>query len=164
MRCFYLTHSFPNKETNSKETTPSSVANTPMSPFPYPLTAVVTVMVLATNIRSGVGVGTARDKYEIKMPKTTGPPGFERAFRAHANNAEQTPLFLAMSWLFAAVSESDRVAAGLGLLWVILRNLYVTEYQEGKGDVRKFTIPAYLVLQCYAVGTLGTLVYQNFLA
>ena len=100
-------------------------------PFPYPLTAVVSVLVLVLNIWSGVSVGKARDRCKVPLPKTTGPVEFERAFRAHANNCEQYPMFLALKWIFVNISQNDKLAAGLGFAWVLARTLYVHEYHHG---------------------------------
>lgn len=123
----------------------------------YRICAVVTVLVYMLNARSGIAVGTARDKFGVPMPKTIGPVAFERAFRTHANNAEQYPQFLFLMWVFA-VFVNATVGGILGVVWVVLRHCYVTRYHATgeKAKVTVFTIPAYMILSFYSVGILFT--------
>ncbi|MEO8002953.1 MAG: MAPEG family protein [Arenimonas sp.] len=72
-------------------------------------------------------VGVARGKYEIKAPSIIGPPGFERAFRAHQNTLEQTVMFLPVLWL-ATIYCSEQYAAYLGYAWLVGRIWYVFGY------------------------------------
>jgi glutathione S-transferase len=126
----------------------------------YRICAVVTVLVYMLNSRSGIAVGAARDRFKVPIPKTTGPAEFERVFRAHANNAEQSPQFLALMWVFAFFVNGI-VAGGLGVLWVLLRNLYVTRYHTTSENVQMFTIPAYMILSFYAVGIFISVVHSS---
>uniref|UniRef100_A0A8C5PX57 Uncharacterized protein n=1 Tax=Leptobrachium leishanense TaxID=445787 RepID=A0A8C5PX57_9ANUR len=41
----------------------------------------------------------ARRKYKISPPTTSGPPEFERVFRAQINCSEYFPMFLAVLWM-----------------------------------------------------------------
>lgn len=124
----------------------------------YRLCAFVTVLVFLLNVRSGLAVGTARDKYNLKAPICKGPPEFERVFRAHANNAEQYPQFLALMWVFAVMVHAN-LAGLMGMFWIILRHLYVSAYHNG-GAIANYTIPAYLLLFAYSAGIVGVCLWS----
>lgn len=126
----------------------------------YRICAVVTVLVYMLNARAGMAVGEARKRLKVPFPKTTGPAEFERVFRAHANCVEQYPQFLALMWVFA-IFVNSLVAGCLGVVWVILRNLYVSRYHTTSERVEMFTIPAYLVLTFYGVGILITVLRSS---
>jgi glutathione S-transferase len=91
------------------------------------LTAIVTVLALIEYIVLGVRVGRARGQYGVAAPATTGHPVFERHFRVHQNTLEQLIVFVPALWLFAYY-VSNRVAAVLGLMFIIGRALYARGY------------------------------------
>lgn len=93
----------------------------------HPWTALVTVVALLVYFYMGLRVGQGRSKYNIVAPAVSGHPEFERAFRIHANTLEWLPLFLVSLWLFSFY-VSDVWAAGVGLLWIIGRVLYLIGY------------------------------------
>ena len=93
----------------------------------YPLTALTTLAALAVYSLAGVLVARARREYKVRAPAVTGPPGFERAFRAQQNVLEWMPLFLPALWLFA-LALSDTWAAVIGLLWALARLGYIFAY------------------------------------
>jgi glutathione S-transferase len=70
----------------------------------------------------------------------TGNPDFERIHRAHINTLEWMPIFLVTLWL-TAIYLDDRIAAGLGVVWLVGRLLYFTGYRRA---VEK-RIPGFLV-------------------
>jgi glutathione S-transferase len=126
----------------------------------YRICAVVTVLVFLLNTRSGIAVGDARKRFKIPLPKTTGDAEFERIFRAHANNAEQYPQFLALMWVFA-VFVNGIVAGCMGVVWLILRNQYVTRYHTTAENLQMFTVPSYFVLIFYSFGIVLIVVYNS---
>lgn len=68
-------------------------------------------------------------------------------------------------WVFAAYVDAD-MAGYLGILWIVLRHLYVGAYHKGH-KVQTFTIPAYLILSSYSVaivGVVGWSYVQDFFA
>jgi uncharacterized MAPEG superfamily protein len=75
----------------------------------------------------GLRVAKARGTYNIPAPATSGDPIFERHFRVQMNTLEWLPMFLPALWL-AAIWQSDMVAAGLGLVWIIGRIIYMLAY------------------------------------
>ena len=84
-------------------------------------------------------VGRARGRYGVKAPATSGPPEFERAFRAHANTLEAMVMFLPSLWL-AAHYGSAWWAAVIGAAWVVGRIWYGIAYASGGNRGPGFTI------------------------
>jgi uncharacterized MAPEG superfamily protein len=91
------------------------------------LTAIVTILALIEYIVLGARVGQARGRYGVEAPATTGHPVFERYFRVHQNTLEQLVVFVPALWLFAYY-VSNRVAALLGLVFIVARVLYARGY------------------------------------
>ncbi len=112
--------------------------------------ALVTVLALIEYSVLGVMVGRARGKYGIEAPATTGNPIFERQFRVHQNTLESLIVFLPAMWLFG-ILLSMRLAALLGLVFVVGRVIYVRGYVEdptkrGPGAGVTFGVNAILIL------------------
>jgi glutathione S-transferase len=95
----------------------------------YPLTALATLAALAVYFIAGALVGRARGQYKVSAPAISGPPEFERVFRAHQNVLEWMPLFLPALWLFA-LAVSDKWAGIIGLVWTLARLGYVIAYSK----------------------------------
>ena len=93
----------------------------------YHYTAIVTLLAIAVYFYSSILVSRARGKFGVKLPAISGNPDFERVFRAQMNTLEWLPIFLPSLWLFA-IYIGDGIAAGIGLVWVIGRILYVLGY------------------------------------
>ena len=93
----------------------------------YSLTALVTVLAICLYFYMGLRVGLSRTKYNIPAPAMTGDPTFERMNRVHMNTLEGMPIFLPLLWLFATY-YGDAIAAGLGLVWVIGRVIFMVGY------------------------------------
>lgn len=94
------------------------------------LTIATLLLALAIYVWSVVKVGQARGRYKVEAPAVTGPPEFERAFRAQQNSVEQMVLFIPLLAL-ASTLWSDVVAGIYGSVWCIGRILYVTTYSRG---------------------------------
>lgn len=97
-----------------------------------PLTTLVTVAAICLYFYMGLRVGKARTTYGIAAPATTGDPTFERMNRVHLNTLEGMPIFLPLLWLFASY-HGDPIAAGLGLVWVIGRTIFMLGYTAEAG-------------------------------
>lgn|SRR6201995_2548177 len=95
----------------------------------FHLTALVTSLAILMYFFFSFQVGKARSTYGVKAPAITGNPDFERVFRVHMNTLEWMPIFLPALWLFA-IYISDAIAAGLGVVWIVGRILYMTGYTE----------------------------------
>ena len=96
----------------------------------HALVAIVTLLALILYFMMGLRVGQARSLYKIEAPAITGNPDFERTYRVHANTLEWLPLFLPSLWLFAIAWNSDRIAAAIGVVWIVGRILYMTGYSK----------------------------------
>ena len=95
----------------------------------YGYTAIVTLLAVVLYFFFATQVAAARGKFGVKLPATAGNPDFERVYRAHINTLEWLPTFLVPLWL-CAIYLDDRVAAGLGLVWIVGRILYFTGYRQ----------------------------------
>lgn len=90
------------------------------------LVTVATVLLLAAMIAV---VGRARGRYGVRAPATTGPEGFERAFRVQGNTNESALMFLPALWTAAAFGD-PRLAAAIGAVWLIARVIYAVTYLD----------------------------------
>ena len=130
----------------------------------HPLVAIVTLLALLVYFYMGLRVGQARTKFNVPAPAMSGNPDFERAFRIQMNTLEWLPLFLVSLWLFALAWGSDLVAAGIGLVWIIGRILYLTGYSraaEARGPGFGVQAAATGVLLFGALGKIIWMVIQK---
>ncbi|XP_059744065.1 leukotriene C4 synthase isoform X1 [Bos taurus] len=70
---------------------------------------------------------SARRAFRVSPPLTTGPPEFERIYRAQVNCSEYFPLFLAMLWV-AGIFFHEGAAALCGLVYLFARLRYFQGY------------------------------------
>ncbi len=99
-------------------------------------------------------VGSARVKYNILAPATTGHPAFERAFRIQANTAEQLLVFLPSLWLFS-IYVAPLWAGLLGLVWIAGRIVYTISYSR---DPQRRTLGFVIGFLANAVLLFGSLI------
>ena len=93
----------------------------------HPHAALITLLNLVL-IAVAMGlVGRARGLHQVHAPAISGPPEFERAFRAHQNTLEQTVMFLPVLWV-AVLFGQETIAAWLGYAWLVGRAWYVFGY------------------------------------
>jgi glutathione S-transferase len=125
----------------------------------YHFTALVTCLAILFYFFTSIQVSKARAAFGIKVPATSGNPDFERVFRVQMNTLEWMPIFLPSLWLFA-VYISDAVAAGLGVVWIAGRILYLIGYSEAAAKRgRGFGIQAAAAIILW-VGTLGAIAWR----
>jgi glutathione S-transferase len=125
----------------------------------YPLVAIVSLLALLLYFYMGVRVSQARTKYGVAAPAVSGNPEFEKAYRIHMNTLEWLPIFLTSLWLFAVSWGDDRIAAGIGAVWILGRILYLTGYSrapEARGP--GFAIQA-LTSGVLLFGALGRIIW-----
>ncbi|XP_029917909.1 microsomal glutathione S-transferase 2-like [Myripristis murdjan] len=72
-------------------------------------------------------VGKSRIAHKIMPPIVTGPPEFERTFRAHQNCVEFYPVFMVLLWT-SGTFFSEVTAAGAGLVYMVARQMYFNGY------------------------------------
>uniref|UniRef100_A0A8V0YZA7 Leukotriene C4 synthase n=1 Tax=Gallus gallus TaxID=9031 RepID=A0A8V0YZA7_CHICK len=75
----------------------------------------------------------ARRKFGISPPNISGPPEFERIFRAQVNSSEYFPIFVALLWQ-AGLFFHQGLAAALGLLYLYSRYCYFMGYRASSSD------------------------------
>jgi uncharacterized MAPEG superfamily protein len=122
------------------------------------LVAIVTALALLQVFVFAFQVGQARQKSGINAPAMTGSPEFERACRVHQNTVEQLVIFVPALWMFANYVRPD-VAAGLGVVFIIARQIYRGAYV---GDPSKrsmgFGLGALSMMLLLLGGLIGALV------
>ncbi|XP_039899061.1 leukotriene C4 synthase isoform X2 [Simochromis diagramma] len=66
----------------------------------------------------------ARRKYSVSPPATTGPPEFERVFRAQANCSEYFPIFITVLWLSGVFFSQGEATEATEAAAALTRTLY----------------------------------------
>ena len=127
----------------------------------HTLVAIVTILALVLYFVMSLRVGQGRTKYGVVAPAVSGNADFERLYRVQANTLEWLPIFLPAMWLFALYWD-ERVAAGLGVVWIVGRFLYMTSYaRDASARGPGFGIQA-LATGVLLFGALGRLVWLAF--
>jgi uncharacterized MAPEG superfamily protein len=125
------------------------------------LVAVVSLLALVEYMVIAGLVGSARGKYGVKAPATTGNEVFERYFRVQQNTLEQLVVFLPALWLFANY-VSTSAGAIIGLAFIVGRVLYLRGYvadPEKRGTGFAISALANVLL---VLGGLGGAIVQVF--
>ena len=91
------------------------------------LVAIVALASLIQYTVFGALVGKARMTYKVEAPAVSGDPIFERYYRVHMNTLESLVLFLPSIFVFATYVSTD-IAAGLGVVFIIGRQMYLRSY------------------------------------
>jgi glutathione S-transferase len=91
------------------------------------LVAIVVLLALLEFVAFGMLVGSARAKYGVKAPATSGHEVFERHFRVHYNTMELLVVFIPAIWLFS-LYVSPQWGAGLGAVYLVGRIVYFRSY------------------------------------
>jgi hypothetical protein len=88
---------------------------------------IVTALALLQFVVFGFKVGGARGRFGVKAPAITGNEIFERHFRVQQNTLELLIAFVPGLYLFSRY-WSPWVAAGLGVIYLIGREVYAAGY------------------------------------
>ena len=91
------------------------------------LVHLVMALALVEFLVFGWAVGSARVRYQVPAPATTGNETFERYFRAQMNTLEQLIIFLPSMLIFGHY-WGGYIAAALGLIFIIGRAVYFWGY------------------------------------
>src|SRR5690606_17338932 len=91
------------------------------------LVAIVVSLALLQYTYFGGLVGRARVKYNVQAPAVSGDPVFERYYRVQMNTMESLVIFLPSIFIFASYISAN-IAAGLGIIFIIGRQLYQRAY------------------------------------
>ncbi len=110
----------------------------------------ITVLALIEYAVFGIMVGSARARFGVAAPATTGDPTFERYFRVHQNTLEALMVFLPSFWIFAH-RVSHVLAFVLGVVFIAARAEYARGYikaPEGReiGAQMTFAVNAILLI------------------
>src|SRR5580692_11837886 len=89
--------------------------------------ALVVLLALVEFLAFGFLVGSARARYKIAAPATSGHPVFERTFRVHYNTLEMLVVFIPSIWLFG-LYLNPRWGAIIGVVFLVGRALYAVGY------------------------------------
>ena len=116
--------------------------------------ALVSLLAVLVYMWITLRVGTARGRYEVPAPATTGNEIFERTYRVQQNTVEQLLIFLPALWLFGTYLNA-RVGAAVGLIFVVARIIYAIGYvaepsKRGTGFLIGFLANVVLVLGALA--------------
>ena len=109
--------------------------------------SLITLLTLVLMFATGVIVGAARGKYQIKAPAVSGHPIFERAYRVQMNTLEQVLLFLPSLWLAHGYGYTN-VAAIIGAIWLLARTGYIITYLR---DPAQRGLPFTVSILCSAI-------------
>nr|XP_056711681.1 microsomal glutathione S-transferase 2 [Euleptes europaea] len=100
-------------------------------------------------------VGRSRLKHKIMPPAVSGPPEFERTFRAQQNCVESYPIFLVTLWI-AGCFFNQEISAIFGLIFMFARHKYFHGYAESaKGRLAGFYLNAVVLMFLIALSTTG---------
>lgn len=121
--------------------------------------AIVTVLALLQCALFSFIVGRARVKYQIRAPAVQGHEIFERTLRIHANTIEQLVLFLPALWLCGWYLDA-RVAALLGAIFIVARQLYFNDYLQQPRDRGRGFLLGFLTTLTLLIAGLGGAIYQ----
>ena len=104
-------------------------------------------------------VGKARGTYGVDAPAVTGDPVFERYYRVQQNTLELLVVFIPGILMFAHYVRAD-VAAGLGLIFIVGRIVYLKSYvADPKSRGAGFGL-SFLPVQILVIGGLIGAVIQ----
>jgi glutathione S-transferase len=114
------------------------------------LVAFVITLALLEYAILGAMVGSARVRYKVPAPATTGNPIFERYFRVHQNTMEQLVVFVPAMFIFATYVHM-LAAAALGFVFVVARAIYAMSYikdpeKRAGGAAATFLVNTILIL------------------
>ncbi|KAM4706422.1 microsomal glutathione S-transferase 2-like [Discoglossus pictus] len=100
-------------------------------------------------------VGRSRMKHKIMPPAVTGPPEFERIFRAQQNCLEFFPIFLVVLWVSGLFFHQE-AAAAIGLLYILSRHIYFKGYvASAKGRIPGFYLCLISLFLMTLLGAIG---------
>ncbi|XP_058505402.1 leukotriene C4 synthase [Solea solea] len=117
--------------------------------------AAVTVLAVLEQAYFSLQVIYARRKYSVSPPATSGPPEFDRIFRAQANCSEYFPIFIILLWT-SGVFLSQALSSLCGLLYLYGRFLYFRGYsQSSLGRLAPLYFSARVLWTLIALSCLG---------
>lgn len=129
----------------------------------HPYIALVTLATVVLLFWVAFLVGRARGRHGVKAPATTGPEGFERAYRVQMNTQESAVMFLPALWT-AANFGLAWISAIFGVVWLVSRIWYAVAYANPSGNRGPAFGLSMLALLALIVQALWGLAWTLFLA
>ena len=115
----------------------------------------VTMLALLEYFGFAYAVGSARGRYGVKAPATTGNENFERYFRVQQNTIEQMILFLPSLFIAAAYWPAQWVAA-LGAVYLVGRIVYYRAYvRDPRSRSLGFLLSSAPIILLVVAGAIG---------
>jgi glutathione S-transferase len=123
---------------------------------------IVTALALIQFTVFGFKVGSARGRFGVKAPATTGNDTFERYFRVQQNTLELLVVFVPGLYLFSHYFN-PLIAVALGVIYLIGREVYAASYvkdpaKRSAGYGMSF-LPAMILLAGGLIGAVRALVW-----
>ncbi|XP_024407027.1 leukotriene C4 synthase isoform X1 [Desmodus rotundus] len=123
------------------------------------LLATVTLLGVLLQAYFSLQVISARRAFHVSPPLTTGPPEFERIYRAQVNCSEYFPLFLATLWV-AGIFFHEGAAALCGLAYLFARLRYFQGYaRSSQQRLAPLYASAHALWLLVALAALGLLAH-----
>jgi glutathione S-transferase len=123
---------------------------------------IVTALALLQFVVFGFKVGQARTRYGVAAPAITGNATFERWFRVQQNTLEQLIALIPGLYLFSRYF-SPYVAAGLGVVYLIGREVYAATYVKDPAKRSLGFGVSFLPIMVLVVGgIIGAVRYLTF--
>jgi glutathione S-transferase len=120
-----------------------------------PYTDIVTALALLQFVWFGMQVAKARGKYSVQAPAVTGNDIFERYFRVQQNTLELLIALIPGLYLFGHYF-SPLWAAGLGVIYLIGRQLYCMSYvKDPKSRSAGYALSALPIVILLLAGLVG---------
>ncbi|XP_063784613.1 leukotriene C4 synthase-like [Pseudophryne corroboree] len=121
------------------------------------LLGVVTLLGVLEQAYFSLQVIAARRKFGVSPPNTSGPPEFERVFRAQVNCTEYFAMFLAVLWL-SGIFFHQGTAAACGILYLFARYRYFGGYStSSQGRLAPMYLNAGILWFMIGLSALGIL-------
>ena len=118
---------------------------------------IVTALALLQFVWFGIEVARARERYGVKAPAITGNDLFERHFRVQQNTLETLVILVPSLFLFSHYFN-PLWAAGLGVIYLIGRQIYSTSYvKDPKSRSAGYALSALPVLILVLGGLVGAI-------
>lgn len=102
-------------------------------------------------------VGEFRKKFKISPPEMNGPPEFQRAIRAQANNLEWALIIEMLMWI-CGIFVHPELSAVLGLVYIYGRYKYTKGYLKEAEQRRPGFYVTVQVLKAYLILCIAGLV------
>jgi glutathione S-transferase len=122
-----------------------------------PFVHIVIGLALVEFFLFGFAVGSARGKYKVPAPATTGNEIFERYFRVQMNTLELLVMFIPSILLFGLFLRPV-VAAAIGVLYLIGRMIYLYAYvKDPKSRSLGFGLSMLPIMVLWVGGMIGAI-------